>query len=169
VGENIDSRTGSPNNRGSRRNGWSAPNVVRRTGDKQGGSMPVYTCTTTESTLRADTKKALAGEIGTIHSAINHVPSTYVNVVFNELPADSVYTDGVPASPFLVNGWVREGHPKAETTRLATEIAAAVTRITSIPAERVLVVFQSSPASFAVEGGRVLPEPGEEKAWIAGN
>jgi phenylpyruvate tautomerase PptA (4-oxalocrotonate tautomerase family) len=119
--------------------------------------------------LRADTKKALAGEIGTIHSAINHVPSTYVNVVFNELPADSVYTDGVPASPFLVNGWVREGHPKAETTRLATEIAAAVTRITSIPAERVLVVFQSSPASFAVEGGRVLPEPGEEKAWIAGN
>jgi len=131
--------------------------------------MPIYTCTTTESTLRADTKKALAGEIGIIHSAINHVPSTYVNVVFNELPADSVYTDGVPASPFLVNGWVREGHPKAETTRLATEIAAAVTRITGIPAERVLVVFQSSPASFAVEGGRVLPEPGKEAAWMAGS
>ncbi len=130
--------------------------------------MPVYTCTTTESSLTADTKKALAGEIGTIHSAINHVPSTYVNVVFHELPADSVYTDGLPASPVLVSGWIREGHPKAETTRLATEIAAAVTRITGVPAERVLVVFQSSPASFAVEGGRVLPEPGEEAAWIHG-
>ena len=57
--------------------------------------MPVYTCTTTESTLSARTKKALAGEIGTIHSQINHVPSTYVNVVFHELPADRVYTDGV--------------------------------------------------------------------------
>jgi phenylpyruvate tautomerase PptA (4-oxalocrotonate tautomerase family) len=130
--------------------------------------MPVYTCTLKEGALPAPTKKALAVEIGTIHSAINHVPSTYVNVVFNELPADSVYTDGVPASPFLVNGWVREGHPEAETTRLATAIAAAVTRITGISAERVLVVFQSSPASFAVEGGRVLPEPGEEEAWIAG-
>jgi phenylpyruvate tautomerase PptA (4-oxalocrotonate tautomerase family) len=129
--------------------------------------MPVYTCTLKEGALPAPSKKALAVEIATIHSAINHVPSTYVNVVFNDLPADNVYTDGLPASPFLVNGWVREGHPKAETTRLATEIAAAVTRITGIPAERVLVVFQSSPASFAVEGGRVLPEPGEEAAWIA--
>ncbi len=74
--------------------------------------MPIYTCTTNESTLSADTKNALAGEIGTLHSEINHVPSTYVNVVFHELPADSVYTDGVPASPVLVSGWIREGHPK---------------------------------------------------------
>jgi phenylpyruvate tautomerase PptA (4-oxalocrotonate tautomerase family) len=84
--------------------------------------VPIYTCTTTESTLSAQTKKALAGEIGTIRSEINHVPSTHVNVVFHELPA-----------------------------------------------ERVLVVFESSPASFAVEGGRVLPEAGEEAAWIAGS
>jgi phenylpyruvate tautomerase PptA (4-oxalocrotonate tautomerase family) len=119
--------------------------------------------------LSAHTKKALAGEIAAIHSEVNHVPSTYVNVVFHELPADSVYTDGVPASPVLVSGWIREGHPEADTTRLATEIAAAVTRIAGIPAERVLVVFQSSPARFAVEGGRVLPEPGEEAAWIAGS
>jgi phenylpyruvate tautomerase PptA (4-oxalocrotonate tautomerase family) len=79
--------------------------------------MPIYGCTTTESTLSAPIKATLAGEIATIHSAINHVPSTYVNVVFHELPADSVYTDGVPASPVLVSGWVRDGHPKAETTR----------------------------------------------------
>ena len=131
--------------------------------------MPIYTCTTSDSTLSADTKKALAHEIATIHSEINHVPSTYVNVVFHELPADSVYTDGVPAGPVLVSGWIREGHPKAEVTRLATEIATAVTRIADIAVDRVLVVFESSPASFAVEGGRVLPEPGEEAAWIAGS
>jgi len=119
--------------------------------------------------LSAQSKKALAGEIAELHSEINHVPSTYVNVVFYELPADSVYTDGVPASPVLVSGWIREGHPKAETTRLATEIAAAVTRVTGVPAKRVLVVFETSPASFAVEGGRVLPEPGQEAAWIAGS
>jgi phenylpyruvate tautomerase PptA (4-oxalocrotonate tautomerase family) len=131
--------------------------------------VPIYTCATTESTLSAQNKKALAGEIATIHSEINHVPSTYVNVVFHELPADSVYTDGAPASPVLVSGWIREGHPKNEVTRLATEIAAAVTRIAGVPAERVLVVFETSPASFAVEGGRVLPEPGGEAAWIAGS
>lgn len=131
--------------------------------------MPIYTCTTNDSTLSADTKKALAGKIANLHSEINHVPSTYVNVIYHELPADSVYTDGVPASPVLVSGWIREGHPKAEVSRLATEIAAAVTQLAGIPSERVLVVFETSPASFAVEGGRVLPEPGEEAAWFAGN
>jgi|SRR5712671_924036 len=131
--------------------------------------MPIYTCTTTKSTLTSDVKVALAGEVARIHSAINHVPSTYVNVVFHELPADAIYTDGRPAAPVLVSGWVRAGHPDAETTRLATEIATAVTRLAGVPADRVLVVFQSSPARFAVEGGRVLPEPGQEQAWISGS
>ena len=106
----------------------------------------------------------LAGEIARIHSSINHVPSTYVDVAFHELSADSLYTDGEPARPALVSGWVRAAHRDAETTRLATEIATAVTRITAIPTERVLVVIQSSPARYAVEGGRVLPEPGHEQA-----
>jgi phenylpyruvate tautomerase PptA (4-oxalocrotonate tautomerase family) len=115
--------------------------------------MPIYACTANDATLTAATKAELAGEIASIHASINHVPSTYVNVVFHELPIDSVYTDGRPASPILVSGWVREGHPDPETTRLATEIAAAVTRITGVDPE----------------GGRVLPEPGQEQAWFAGN
>ncbi len=129
--------------------------------------MPIYTCTAAESTLTADSKATLAGEIAQIHSAINHVPSTYVNVVFHELPADNVYTDRVPDRPLLISGWVRDGHPEHETTRLATQIAAATTRITGVPADRVMVVFVSSPAHYAVEGGRVLPAPGEEAAWLA--
>jgi phenylpyruvate tautomerase PptA (4-oxalocrotonate tautomerase family) len=71
--------------------------------------VPIYTCTTTESTLSVQTKKALAGEIGTIHSEVNHVPSTYVNVVFNDLPADDVYTDGVRP----VQCWSEAGYARA--------------------------------------------------------
>ena len=130
--------------------------------------MPVYTCTTTTVTLTADIKGALAQEISRIHAEINHVPSTYVNVVFHELPADGIYTDGVPASPVLINGWVRSGHPADKTTHLATEIAAAVSRIANVDPNRVMMVIQNSPASGAVEGGRILPEPGQEQAWIAG-
>ncbi len=130
--------------------------------------MPVYTCTTTTSTLTADVKGALAQEISRIHAEINHVPTTYVNVVFHELAAGGIYTDGVPANPVLVNGWVRSGHPADKTTRLATEIATAVSRIADVDPDRVLMVIQNSPASGAVEGGRILPEPGQEQAWIAG-
>jgi phenylpyruvate tautomerase PptA (4-oxalocrotonate tautomerase family) len=131
--------------------------------------MPIYTCTIAESTLSADTKRALAGEIARIHSSMIHVPSTYVNVAFHELAADGLYAGGVPATPVLVTGWVREGHPADDATRLATEIATAVSRICDVDAERVLVVIQPSPARFAVEGGRVLPEPGQEKSWLAGS
>jgi phenylpyruvate tautomerase PptA (4-oxalocrotonate tautomerase family) len=129
--------------------------------------MPVYTLTTTESTLSSHTKARLAGEIGRIHSEINHVPSTYVNVVYQELPADAVYTGGTPAAPVLVNGWVRDGHNEEETSRLALEIASAVTEFASVTKDRVVVVFQSSPARFAVELGHLLPDPGHEAEWVA--
>jgi len=128
--------------------------------------MPVYTCTTVASALSADTKASLAGEVTRIHSMINHVPGTYVNVVFHELAPDDVYTDGHPAQPLLINGWVRTGHPEAQSSQLVAEIAAAASRVTGIPARRVLVVIQNSPAHFAIEGGRVLPAPGEEEAWL---
>jgi phenylpyruvate tautomerase PptA (4-oxalocrotonate tautomerase family) len=71
--------------------------------------MPIYTCTVAQSALSADTKRALASEIARIHSSMTHVPSTYVNVAFHELAADGLYAGGVPASPVLVTGWVREG------------------------------------------------------------
>lgn len=129
--------------------------------------MPIYTCTANDSTFTTQTKRALAAEVAAIHAEINNVPSTYVNVVFHELPADDVYTDGVRAAPVLMNGWVRQGHPAEETTRLATAVAGAITRVTGVEAERVLVVIQNSPAYGAVEGGRVLPVPGEEGTWIA--
>ena len=68
--------------------------------------MPVYTCTTVECTLSADAKATLAREVARIHSDINHVPSTYVNVVFLELPAEAstptasaVALDGCAAAP----------------------------------------------------------------------
>ncbi|MDX1870789.1 tautomerase family protein [Mycolicibacterium sp. 120266] len=128
--------------------------------------MPVYTCTTVQSMLSADTKADLAAEFTRIHSMINHVPGTYVNVVFHELAPDQVYTGGRAAHPLLINGWVRTGHPEAQSSQLVAEIAAAATRVTGVPAERVLVVIQNSSAHLAIEGGRVLPAPGEEEAWL---
>jgi phenylpyruvate tautomerase PptA (4-oxalocrotonate tautomerase family) len=129
--------------------------------------MPVYTCTTTTEAIDRGTKRDLAAEITRIHAEINQVPTTYVNVVFHEVPPENLYSDSLPAVSLLINGWVRRGHPAAETTRLALEIAQASSRITELPARNVLVVIQSSPASAAIEGGRVLPEPGQEAAWIA--
>jgi len=58
--------------------------------------MPVYACTTTTSTLTADIKGALAHEISRIHAEINHVPSTYVNVVSTNCPSAGFTPTGSP-------------------------------------------------------------------------
>ncbi|MFD3586136.1 tautomerase family protein [Streptomyces sp. NPDC058683] len=127
--------------------------------------MPLYTCTTAQGTLTTETKAALATEITRIHAEINDVPLAYVNIVFPELPRDNVFVGGTPGTPLLVNGWVRRGHPQESTSRLALELAAAVSRIAQVDPETVLVVIQDSPARSAVEGGRLLPEPGRESEW----
>ena len=129
--------------------------------------MPIYTCTTAQGTLTTATKGGLAAEITRIHAEINHVPPGYVNVVFSELPQDSVYVGGEPGAPLLISGWARRGHPQEETTRLALELSAAASRVTGLSEHRVLVVIQDSPARSAVEGGRVLPEPGHGKEWLS--
>jgi phenylpyruvate tautomerase PptA (4-oxalocrotonate tautomerase family) len=129
--------------------------------------MPVYTCTAAQGTLTSESKASLAAEITRIHAAINHVPAAYVNVIFSEPPSESVFAGGVPGTPLIITGWARRGHPQEDTTRLALELSSAAVRVTGVEEEHVMVVIEDSPARSAVEGGQVLPEPGEEKAWLA--
>ncbi|WP_329579926.1 tautomerase family protein [Streptomyces sp. NBC_01361] len=128
--------------------------------------MPIYTCTAAQGTLTSDSKTLLAAEITRIHVAINHVPPAYVNVVFSELPPDSVFAGGQPATPLILTGWVRRGHPQEEATRLAVELSSAIVRVSGVDESQTMVVLQDGPARSAVEGGRVLPEPGEEEEWL---
>ncbi|GAB4054678.1 tautomerase family protein [Catellatospora paridis] len=129
--------------------------------------MPLYSCTVAQGTLSAQDKATLAAEITRIHSDINHVPPEYVNVVFIELPPEDVFVGAQPGRPVLISGWSRRGHPQQDTTRLALQVSAAAARIAGVEESRVLVVIEDSPAQSAVEGGRVLPEPGGEVEWQA--
>jgi phenylpyruvate tautomerase PptA (4-oxalocrotonate tautomerase family) len=129
--------------------------------------MPLYTCLTTANTLADDTKAALAAEITKIHSSITRAPSSFVHVVFQELPATNVFTDSSPSQPLLINGIIRAGRADADKVRLANDISASSSRIAGIPEARILVSIADRPARFAVEGGRVLPEPGAEDDWLA--
>jgi hypothetical protein len=42
-----------------------------------------------------------------------------------------------------------------------------MSRVTLIPDRYMLVNIADRPARFAVEGGRVMPEPGAEDEWLA--
>jgi phenylpyruvate tautomerase PptA (4-oxalocrotonate tautomerase family) len=129
--------------------------------------MPVYTCTAAQGSLTSDSKASLAAEITRIHAEINRVPPAYVNVIFSEPQSDSVFAGGVPGKPLIITGWARRGHPQESTTKLALELSSAAARVTGVDESHVMVVIEDSPARSAVEGGQVLPEPGEEKEWLA--
>jgi hypothetical protein len=58
------------------------------------------------------------------------------------------------------------GAPTRRKQRPALEISAACSRATEIPEGRILVTIAEVPARFAVEGGRILPEPGLEGDWM---
>ena len=64
--------------------------------------MPVYTCITAAKTLADQTKAALAAEITKIHSSITGAPTSFVHVVFQELPATNLFTDSSPSQPLLI-------------------------------------------------------------------
>lgn len=128
--------------------------------------MPRYTCTTTVNTLSDEVKAALAADITEIHSSVTGAPTSFVHVVFFELPDDNVFTDASPSRPLLINGLTRAGRADVEKVRLAKEISASSSRITDIPEARILVIIEESPARFSVEGGRALPEPGAEGDWL---
>jgi phenylpyruvate tautomerase PptA (4-oxalocrotonate tautomerase family) len=128
--------------------------------------MPVYTCISTTKTLADDTKAALAAEITKIHSSVTGAPTSFVHVVFQELPATNVFTDSSPSQPLLITGVIRAGRADADKVRLAKDISSNSSRIAGIPEARILVNIADRPARFAVEGGRVLPEPGAEDDWL---
>ncbi|MDT5301227.1 MAG: hypothetical protein QOG79_4469 [Mycobacterium sp.] len=128
--------------------------------------MPVYTCISTTKTLADDTKAALAAEITKIHSSVTGAPTSFVHVVFQELPATNVFTDSSPSEPLLITGVIRAGRADADKVRLAKDISSNSSRIAGIPEARILVNIADRPARFAVEGGRVLPEPGAEDDWL---
>jgi phenylpyruvate tautomerase PptA (4-oxalocrotonate tautomerase family) len=130
--------------------------------------MPIYTCITTAKTLADDTKAAVAAEITKIHSSITGAPSSFVHVVFQELPATNVFTDATPSQPLLITGVIRAGRADTDKMRLAADISSSSSRIAGIPEERILVNIADRPARFAVEGGRVMPEPGAEDDWLEG-
>ena len=128
--------------------------------------MPIYTVVTSTSTLSDQTKATVAAEITKIHAAITGVPTSFVHVVFYDQPQANVFTDATPSQPMLITGLTRAGRADSEKTRLAKDISASCSRVTRIPEARILVTIQDSPARFAVEGGRVLAEPGAEDDWL---
>jgi len=123
--------------------------------------MPLYRCTGPEGALDDDQRAAIARAITDIHCDLTKAPPTFVHVQFH-------HRDAPAEGPrFTLHGGIRAGRSRELADALVARCVEAVARIAGVEADQVTMRTSATPASWILEGGRVLPEPGEEDAWLA--
>ena len=123
--------------------------------------MPLYRCTTSEGDLDDAQRAAIAEAFTIIHCTTTGAPRTFVHVQFHH------HRPGENAGRCVLHAGIRAGRDREIADTLIARCIAAVSGIAGIAADRIEMRTSATPASWILEGGRVLPEPGEEAAWVA--
>ncbi len=123
--------------------------------------MPMYTVSS-RAPLSVEQRLKVAGLVTTVHCELTGAPPSFVNVVFSH---------GVPLKSGLglhVFSFVRKGRPIALNDRLVKDLADKIGAILRVSKSLIDVELCEVPASWIMEGGDILPEPGEEAncAWL---
>ena len=128
--------------------------------------MPLYTALYHADLLTLDQRAEIAAGITDIHLELAGGLRQFVNVVFEAYPTGYGFNAGVAGSPMVVRGSIRAGREQSVKTKMMEAISALVFRVTDIDKKNLTVSIAEVKASNAMEGGIVLPEPGEEAAWL---
>ena len=119
--------------------------------------MPVYRCTLPAGSLDDEARKRIARAITTVHCDVTDAPPTFVHVIYSESDAGT----------YDVSGTIRAGRSAAVKSALIDGLRDAVAAGAGVEAANVTVSTEDIPASWVMEGGELLPEPGEEADWLA--
>ena len=128
--------------------------------------MPFYSCNVPAGSLTDSQKDDLAKAITRIHVEGAGGRPDLVHVTYNELAAADSYTAGEPSSDTIITGHIRAGRSDADKQRLLREVADAAAT-TGLPRDTLAVFIRDVPAKYILESGEIVPELGEEDAWLA--
>jgi phenylpyruvate tautomerase PptA (4-oxalocrotonate tautomerase family) len=125
--------------------------------------MPLYRCSVTPGLTSYEQRSRIAKEVTRIHCEVTGAPAIFVHTFFSDdregrLPAGK--------RAFLL-GSIRAGRSPEQKSRLVSEMTGALASALGIAAGEVGVVTADVPARWVMEGGALMPEPGEESAWLA--
>lgn len=131
--------------------------------------MPTYVCTTLEGRLSPAQKQKIAREITRIHCEATQAPGYFAQVIFDAVKPGNYFVGGKPLAhdQVFVHGRIRTGRASQTKTRMIKDMAAAVARAADIASTGVWVYVGELPARQLIEGGHVLPEPGDEEKWLS--
>lgn len=122
--------------------------------------MPLYRCTIPQGSLSTEQRAAVAQDVTAIHCEETGAPETFVHVFFFDVP-------DLPSPRFRLHGSIRAGRTNAQKESMKGRMADALARAAGVTIEDVAVTTNDVPAKWVMEGGVLLPEPGEEAEWLA--
>lgn len=131
--------------------------------------MPFYECFVPEGVINGDQKAGVARAITRIHCEATGAPESFVNVVFQDVPAGDFFVAGRPARAVRIRGSIRAGRPQDVKDRMLADLSAMWSRETGLPEADLTVTLVEFPAANSIKGGRAVPEPGQEAAWLVGS
>lgn len=125
--------------------------------------MPLYLCNAAKGAISDAAKAKIAEDITRIHCAVTGAPPQFVHAFFVEDAANPPLAGG---TAFLF-GSIRSGRTEEQKVRIETEMRSSLHQHTGIPVEELTVSTADTPASWVLEGGEIMPKPGEEAEWLA--
>lgn len=125
--------------------------------------MPLYRCSVSPGLTSYEQRSRIAKEVTRIHCEVTDGHPGFVHTFFGE-DRDGKLPPGKRA--FLL-GSIRAGRTPEQKQRLSSEMTNALASALGVSPGEVAVVTVDVPARWVMEGGDILPEPGDEAAWLA--
>lgn len=125
--------------------------------------MPLYRCAIRGGLSSEDQRARIAKEVVRIHCGVTGAPPSFVHAFFSEAEAE----DLPPGKRAFVLGSIRWGRSDEQKERIVSELGDVVAEVLGCGRGEVGVATVDIPSKWNMEGGELLPEPGEEAEWLA--
>ncbi len=125
--------------------------------------MPLYRCAVSEGLTSVKQREQIAKEIVRVHCGVTGAPASFLHAFFSQA-SDQELPQGKVA---FVLGSIRSGRTDEQKARIVSELTDFIAGVLGRNANEIGVVTVDVPAKWNMEGGELLPEPGEEAEWLA--
>lgn len=125
--------------------------------------MPLYLCNAPKGAIDDDAKPKIAADITRIHCDVTGAPPKFVHAFFVEDAA----TPPIDDKSAVLFGSIRAGRTEAQKAQIISEMRHSIHKHAGIDLGDIGMMTTDVPAAWAFEGGDIMPEPGEEAAWLA--
>ncbi len=127
--------------------------------------MPFYHAIVRSDLLDQDQRQGFSQDVVDVHCGVTGAPPSFVHVMITEDDRGRL-PEGRNG---MVNATIRAGRTDGQKAEITSRISQALAERAGVPVESVEARTRDIEASYTMEGGALLPEPGsaEEEAWKA--